>query len=120
MGVRVRAKTRARIRVRVQQPELTVVVASVVGVGDHVDALLARALGHHEVGATRRRREHEGDAGEAQRCRHGGGGVDGWRGSEMRAEMEQGMVVKEMSEQTVLARLEKDLAAVEKSRLRKK
>ena len=38
----------------------------------------------------------------------------------MRAEMESGMVVKEMSEQTVLARLEKDLAAVEKARLGKK
>ena len=38
----------------------------------------------------------------------------------MRAEMEAGMVVKEMSEQTVLARLEKDLAAVEKARLGKK
>ena len=38
----------------------------------------------------------------------------------MRAEMESGMVVKEMSEQTVLARLEKYLAAVEKARLGKK
>ena len=53
------------------QPELTVVVAAVVGVRDHVDALLAGALGHDEVGAARRRRQHEGDAGEAQWCGHG-------------------------------------------------
>ena len=33
-----------------------------------------------------------------------------------RAEMREGTVVKEMSEQTVLARLEKDLAARESAR----
>ena len=71
-GVRLGATVRVRLRVRVLQPELTVVVAAVVGVRDHVDALLAGALGHHEVGAACRRRQHEGDAGETQWCRHGG------------------------------------------------